>query len=77
MKYPQKYGSAGNSRTYSSDTAMLYIIKTQKKGGQRDASSLPKKGHLGIAKNCRGITITPIAAKIYSVQSSNHIEPKI
>ena len=37
----------------------------------------PKKGNFGIAKNYRGITLTPIAAKIYNAQQRNHIEPKI
>ena len=35
----------------------------------------PKKGDLGLAKNCRGIT--SIAAKIYNAQLRNCIEPKI
>ena len=37
----------------------------------------PKKGDLGLAKNYRGITLTPVAAKIYNVLLRNRIEPKI
>ena len=37
----------------------------------------PKKGDLGLAKNYRGITLTPIAAKIYNAPLRNRIEPKI
>ena len=37
----------------------------------------PKKGDLGLAKNCRGITFTSIAAKIYNALLRNCIEPKI
>ena len=37
----------------------------------------PKKGDLGLAKNYWGITLTSIAAKIYSALLRNHIEPKI
>ena len=37
----------------------------------------PKKGHLGLAKNYRGLTLTSIAAKIYKAQLRNPIEPKI
>ena len=37
----------------------------------------PKKGDLGLAKNYRGITLTSIAAKIYSALLRNRIEPKI
>ena len=36
-----------------------------------------KKGDLGLAKNYRGITLTPIAAKIYNALLHKHIEPKI
>ena len=35
-----------------------------------------KKGDRGLAKNYRGITLTPIAAKIYNALLRNHIEPK-
>ena len=47
--------------------------------GWRDTSYLsPKKqGDLRLAKNCIGITLTSIAAKIYNVLLRNHIEPKI
>ena len=37
----------------------------------------PKKEGLRLAKNYRGITLTPIAAKIYNALLCNHIEPKI
>ena len=37
----------------------------------------PKKGDLGLAKNYRGITLRPIAAKIYNALLRNRIEPKI
>ena len=37
----------------------------------------PKKGDLGLAENYRGITLTPIAAKIYNALLRNRIEPKI
>ena len=37
----------------------------------------PKKGDLGLAKNCRDITLTSIAAKIYNALLRNRIEPKI
>ena len=37
----------------------------------------PKKGDLGLVKNCRGITLTSIAAKIYNALLCNCIEPKI
>ena len=36
-----------------------------------------KKGHLGLAKNYRGITLTSIAAKIYNALLRNRIEPEI
>ena len=36
----------------------------------------PKKSNLGLAKNCRGITLTSIAAKIYNALLRNRIEPK-
>ena len=36
-----------------------------------------KKGDLGLAKNYQGITLTSIAAKIYTALLHNHIEPKI
>ena len=35
----------------------------------------PKKGDLGIPKNYRGITLTPIAAKIYNTLLLNRIQP--
>ena len=37
----------------------------------------PKKGDLGLVKNYRGITLTPIAAEIYNALLRNRIEPKI
>ena len=37
----------------------------------------PKKGHIGLAKNYRGITLTSISAKIYNALLRNCIEPKI
>ena len=37
----------------------------------------PKKDDLGLAKNYRGITLTPIAAKIYNALLRNRIKPKI
>ena len=37
----------------------------------------PKKGDLRLAKNYRGITLTPIAAKIYNPLQRNRIEPQI
>ena len=37
----------------------------------------PKKGDHGLAKNYRGITLTSIAAKIYTALLWNRIEPKI
>ena len=37
----------------------------------------PKMGDLGFAKNCRGIKLTSIVAKIYNVLLRNRIEPKI
>ena len=37
----------------------------------------PKKSDLGLAKNYRGITLTYIAAKIYTALLRNRIEPKI
>ena len=37
----------------------------------------PKKGDLGLTKNYRGVTLTPIAAKIYNALLRNRIEPKI
>ena len=36
-----------------------------------------QKGDLGIVKNYRGITLIPIAAKIYYAPQRNCIEPKI
>ena len=36
-----------------------------------------KKGDIRLAKYYRGITLTPIAAKIYNVLQRNRIEPKI
>ena len=36
-----------------------------------------KKGDLGLAKNYRGIALTPIAAKIYNALLHNRIEAKI
>ena len=38
---------------------------------------LPEEWYLEIAKNCRGITLTSIAAKIYNALLCNCIEPKI
>ena len=38
---------------------------------------IPKKGDLGLAKNCRGITFTSVAAKIYNALLRNRIEPTI
>ena len=38
---------------------------------------IPKKGDLRLAKNFRGIAITPIADKIYYALLQNRIEPKI
>ena len=43
---------------------------------QRDASSFSPRKYLGIA-NYRGITLIPIAAKIYNALLRNHIKPKI
>ena len=37
----------------------------------------PKKGDLRLAKNYRGITLTPLADKIYNALLRNRIEPKI
>ena len=37
----------------------------------------PKKGDFGLAKNYQGITLSPIAAKIYNTLLCNRIEPKI
>ena len=37
----------------------------------------PKKGDLRLAKNYRGMTLTPIAAKIYNALLRNRIETKI
>ena len=37
----------------------------------------PKKGNLGLTKKYQGITLTSIAAKIYSALLRNRIEPKI
>ena len=37
----------------------------------------PKKGDLGLAKNCWGITLTSIVAKIYSALRHNCIKPRI
>ena len=37
----------------------------------------PKKGNLGITKNYRGITLTPIAAKIYNLMLLNRLRPVI
>ena len=46
---------------------MSLIIRTQLSVGQKAASSLfLKKSDLRIAKNCQGITLTSIAAKIYN-----------
>ena len=36
----------------------------------------PKKGDHGLAKNCQGITLTSIEAKIYNALLRNRIEPK-
>ena len=77
MKYPQKYGRPRNSSTYCSDTVMPYIIKTQDKWIKGCILSFPKMVVFGIAKNYQGITLTSIATKIYNVQLSNRIEPKI
>ena len=37
----------------------------------------PKKGNLGITKNFRGITLTPIAAKIYNLMLLIRLRPEI
>ena len=37
----------------------------------------PKKGDLGVASNYRGITLTPIAAKMYNAMLLNRIRPEI
>ena len=77
MKYPQKCRTPGNSRTYCSDTGMLYIQNTIDRW--KNGCILPffKKGDLGIAKNYRGITLTSIAAKIDNALLGDRIEPKI
>ena len=36
-----------------------------------------KKSDLGLAKNCQGISLTSIAAKIYNALQHKRIEPKI
>ena len=70
IKYLQKYRRQGNSTAYCSDTATPYFIRTH-------PPFPPKKGDLRIAKNYWGITLTPIAAKIYTALLLNRIEPKI
>ena len=37
----------------------------------------PKKGDLSLATNYRGITLTPIAAKIYNSMLLNRIQPEV
>jgi len=37
----------------------------------------PKKGDLDLAKNYRGITLTPIAAKVYNSLLLYQIQPEI
>ena len=37
----------------------------------------PKNGDLGLTMNCRGITVTSVAAKIYNALLRNGMEPKI
>ena len=78
MKYLQKNGRQEDSMTYYSDTAMLYITRTQQRKRQKVVSfSSLKQGGLGIAPNYHGITLTSIATKIYNAPLHNRIEPEI
>ena len=77
MKYPLMYGKQGNSTIYCSHTATPYITITKDRWTKGCIFPFPKKGNLGIAKNCRGITLTSIVAKIYNGLLRNCIEPKI
>ena len=65
--------------TYSSDTVMQFIINGHliDRWVKECILPFPKKGDLRLAKNYRGITLTSIAAKIYSVLLRNLIEPRI
>ena len=44
---------------------------------RRMFTTVSKKGNLANTENYRGITLTPIAAKIYNLLISNRIRPKI
>ena len=67
MKFPQRYGRVENSMTYCSEKMWLT-------DGWRDASFLFQKR---VTKNCQGITLISIAAKIYNTLLHSRIEPKI
>ena len=63
-------------QAYCSDTVIPY----KKHNRQMDKGRIlpfPKESDFRSAKNYRGITITPIAAKIYNALLHNCIEPKI
>ena len=78
MKYPQKYGRAGNSTTYCSvHCNAVYNQNTIDRWMKGCILHIPKKGDLGIAKNYRGITLTSIEAKLYNALLQNRIEPKV
>ena len=77
MKYSQKYGRPDNSMTYCSDTNAIYNQNPKDKWKKGCILSFPKKAHLGLAKNYRGIILTSIVAKIYNALLCNRIEPKI
>ena len=49
----------------------VYNQNTLDRGTKGCIAPFPKKGNLGIAKNYGGITLTPIAAKIYNATALN------
>ena len=75
MKYPQKYGVFDDMLLRH--CGAVYIQNTTDRWTKGCTLPFPKKGHLGIAKNDRSITLTSIAAKIYNAQLRNCIESKI
>ena len=75
-KYILKYGRQRTLMTYFFNFTTLYIkrIQLRTKGC---ILPFPQKGDLGITKNYRGITLTPIAAKVYNTLLLKCIEPEV
>ena len=78
MKYHQKYGRWGKFDDMLFRYCNAMYNQNMIDRWTKDCTlPFPKMGDLGIAKNYRGITLTSIAAKIYSVLLPYRIGPKI